>query len=271
MRRAIPLMLTLAAVFALSSASRAQVVVYSQPNEDPDGPYSDGVPGQYWSTRMADNFVLSDPTNRRITRVRWWGSSENMTSEDLSHFTDWVIRFYADSDSLPGAELYNETFPRDATNPVLTGDENSDGGLEYQQHVELSMAVTLYIDEPYWISIGSINVPAGDDGWHWSLNYFPGDDHSAADYFDGSGYQERTEDVAFELEALPAGGCPRPGCEVADIDDDCDVDLTDLAMLLAYYGVMCDPGPCPEDLDGDGDVDLSDLATLLSAYGTDCN
>lgn len=52
---------------------------------------------------------------------------------------------------------------------------------------------------------------------------------------------------------------PIPG----DLDDDGDVDIADLAILLASYGV--DDGG---DLDGDGDTDIADLATLLSNYGS---
>ncbi|MFQ5805652.1 MAG: DUF362 domain-containing protein [Phycisphaerae bacterium] len=54
-----------------------------------------------------------------------------------------------------------------------------------------------------------------------------------------------------------------------DIDGDGDVDLADLAALLAAYG-RCDgqPGYDPAaDLDGDDCVGLSDLAILLAAYG----
>jgi len=47
-----------------------------------------------------------------------------------------------------------------------------------------------------------------------------------------------------------------------DLDGDGDVDLNDLAILLASYGI--DAGG---DIDGDGDTDLSDLAILLSHYG----
>ncbi len=49
---------------------------------------------------------------------------------------------------------------------------------------------------------------------------------------------------------------------LGDLDGDGDVDLSDLAILLASYGI--DDGG---DLDGDGDTDLSDLAILLSNYG----
>ena len=56
---------------------------------------------------------------------------------------------------------------------------------------------------------------------------------------------------------------------LGDLDDDGDVDLADLAALLAAYGTCVgDPGYNPDaDLDGDGCVDLADLAALLSNYG----
>ncbi len=53
-----------------------------------------------------------------------------------------------------------------------------------------------------------------------------------------------------------------PCATLGDLDGDGDVDLNDLALLLASYGT--DAGG---DLDGDGDTDLSDLAILLANYG----
>ncbi len=50
-----------------------------------------------------------------------------------------------------------------------------------------------------------------------------------------------------------------------DLDGDGDVDLSDLAILLASYNT--DAGG---DLDGDGDTDLADLAILLAGYGRSC-
>ncbi len=50
-----------------------------------------------------------------------------------------------------------------------------------------------------------------------------------------------------------------------DVDADGDVDLSDLAALLADFG--CTAIPCSGDADGDGDTDLSDLAVLLGNFG----
>lgn len=59
---------------------------------------------------------------------------------------------------------------------------------------------------------------------------------------------------------------------LGDVDGDNDVDLDDLAGLLASYGACAgdlDFNPAA-DIDGDGCVLLSDLAALLAVYGTDC-
>jgi hypothetical protein len=55
-----------------------------------------------------------------------------------------------------------------------------------------------------------------------------------------------------------------------DLDGDGDLDLTDLAQLLADYGTISGATYEDGDLDGDGDVDLTDLAALLAVYGTTC-
>ena len=57
------------------------------------------------------------------------------------------------------------------------------------------------------------------------------------------------------------------GALVGDLDHDGDVDLADLAQLLAHYGMTGGATYEDGDLDADGDVDLSDLAGLLAHYG----
>jgi hypothetical protein len=55
-----------------------------------------------------------------------------------------------------------------------------------------------------------------------------------------------------------------------DLDGDDDIDLADLAQLLANYGLTTGARYEDGDLDGDGDVDLADLAALLAFYGMIC-
>jgi hypothetical protein len=280
MKRASFLCVTIAAVLGSAVLSPAQVVVYSQPNDDPNGPYSDGVPGQYAGHRIADNFQLTDPVNRRVTTIVWWGGSDYCcNAPDLTNFTDWIVEIYEDDGGLPGDPIYSETFAKEHTNYIPTGNTNGFGGWEYQQTVTLSTPVTLFIDTPYWISIGAVAADPWGDGWLWSRNYFDGDDALAEDWFDGQGYRPRSGDVAFVLYGTTAGGCPRPGnsgkgCTADIAGDDCVVGLADLGQLLAHYGMIT--GAVHDDGDieppgGDGDVDLSDLNELLSQYGDDCS
>ena len=67
-------------------------------------------------------------------------------------------------------------------------------------------------------------------------------------------------------------GCG-PSCDVAggdaDVDDDCDVDLSDLAAVLAEFG-LTGASHSDGDTDFDGDVDLTDLANVLSRFGEIC-
>ncbi len=74
----------------------------------------------------------------------------------------------------------------------------------------------------------------------------------------------------FELAGgFWAGAAEEPFC-FGDLDGDNDVDLADLAQLLANYGTPSGAVYEDGDLDGDGDVDLTDLAGLLGVYGTTC-
>ena len=65
--------------------------------------------------------------------------------------------------------------------------------------------------------------------------------------------------IRFQTASLPG-----------DLDGDGDVDLSDLATLLASYNACAGDAEYDSaaDLDGDGCVDLADLAALLAYYGT---
>ncbi|MBU0618192.1 MAG: hypothetical protein KKI02_10780 [Planctomycetes bacterium] len=280
MTRTLRLSLTFAMFFALASQGQARFVVYSQPNEEPDGLYSDGVEGQWASTRSADNFLLTNPSYRAITELTWWGSSD-LDYVDPTEFISWVVVIYDDVEGLPGPSVYEEEILTENIAFIPTGNYTMNDAPEYEQTAALSNPPTLFIDRSYWISIGAIVADPGWDAWIWSLNYSQGDGLCAQDYFDGAGYGLINNDVAFVLIGEPAGGCPRAGASgrgcTADIDGsgDCQVTLADLAELLGAYGTC--PGDAlynPDaDLADDGNpcINLADLAELLGQYGDDCS
>lgn len=55
-----------------------------------------------------------------------------------------------------------------------------------------------------------------------------------------------------------------------DLDGDRDVDISDLAALLARFGIPGGATASDGDSDADGDVDLSDLSVLLGSFGAPC-
>ena len=69
-------------------------------------------------------------------------------------------------------------------------------------------------------------------------------------------------------------GCPNPGCDDggvdADFNDDCNVNLTDLATLLANFGTATGATNASGDTDANGDVVLTDLANTLARFGNVC-
>jgi len=282
MKRTLHFSLALLLPLVLVTPSRAQFVAYSQPSEEADGFCSSAIPGQYCSVRMADNFHLSHPQYREIVEVTWWGSSDNYEYDDLTNFTHWVIVIYDDLDGLPGSPVYQRQIQKNNIETTLTGEQNMDGGWEFSLTASLAPnAPTLFIDQPYWISIGYIADYADGDTWGWSRNYSQGDGECAIDHFDGQDYQLDAGDLAFELIGEPATGCPRAGASgrgcTADIDgsDDCRVTIADLAELLGTYGACPgDEGYNPDaDLTDDGNpcITIADLAELLGQYGDDCS
>lgn len=65
---------------------------------------------------------------------------------------------------------------------------------------------------------------------------------------------------------VPPVNIPCPG----DLNGDRVVNLADLAIVLANYGLVGGATPTQGDLNGDGNVDLSDLAAMLGLYGATC-
>jgi len=80
-----------------------------------------------------------------------------------------------------------------------------------------------------------------------------------------------TERMWFHVSDIPGFAYVDEGIQCpGDLDGDGDVDLSDLAQLLAHYGTSSGAIYEDGDIDQDGDVDLSDLAALLAVYGQPC-
>ncbi len=121
----------------------------------------------------------------------------------------------------------------------------------------------------------SIFLSRGDGTFHQPVHYGVGANPIGVAAEDLDGDLDRdlvivasdVNSVALLLNQTQAYcGATLPG----DLDGDCLVGLTDLALLLASYGIVDGAVYGDGDLDKDGDVDLVDLAELLGAYGTAC-
>lgn len=84
---------------------------------------------------------------------------------------------------------------------------------------------------------------------------------------DAGGATNEIEPIeTFSLNPVTVTPPPCPG----DINGDRAVDLSDLAGLLAHFGLTGGATLADGDLNGDGNVDLSDLAFQLSNFGLVC-
>ena len=63
--------------------------------------------------------------------------------------------------------------------------------------------------------------------------------------------------------------CESTGC-LGDVNYDGVINISDLAQLLAHYGMTSGASFADGDLDEDEDVDIADLAALLGVYGQSC-
>lgn len=187
--------------------------LYSQTSDrtDQQSFFSDAVPGQFFSQRMADNFTLDGAAS--VTGIAWWGGSQNFQSTDVGNMVSWTVVLYeADGlgnvDGSTAIDLGTYTFGE--SNATATGATLFGGGIEYRHEIAFD-ALDLTAGD-YWLSIGATLEETGGDAWVWSGST-QGDLVNATDFFDGGGFltfNPTFNDLAFEVIGVPAPGAAAP-------------------------------------------------------------
>ena len=191
-------------------------------------------------------------------------------------FLGWLVTFTvtpsfdissADLDGIPGGDFsytyHMRNVPADGhAGPLISADPNTAVSIGAENAFDLFTADPNVIIGPNDFLLPDINTLY--DGTFW---------------FGGTPYAQWHMQLSTGGNA-PPNDCPLPGCGTSDIEPagggDCDVDLTDLAVLLGNFGTTSgatkddgDIEPSPGGVDGD--VDLTDLAVMLGDFGTVCS
>lgn len=135
----------------------------------------------------------------------------------------------------------------------------SDGTFPYAVRLDAGGTAhwrTTKLDEPFGNAFTSA-TPADDGGF----------------FLVGRGYTVLSnEDVLVSrFGPAPRSCIPLERCR-GDADGDCRVGISDLALVLSYFGgdPAGDESPANGDLTLDGAVSLEDLSEILSSFGTQC-
>ena len=126
-----------------------------------------------------------------------------------------------------------------------------------------------------WVNAETVGPAGSQAGGGWYYHEFKVSDFVtltsqiklrfvASDLGSGSIVEAAVDDFRIDdFECIDEHPCP------GDLDGDNDIDIADLAQLLAHYGSQ-NASYEDGDLDEDGDVDIADLAALLAVYNTPC-
>lgn len=201
--------LSLIALVGLTGAANADI--YSQVSDQPSAQsfFSDAVSGQFFSQRMADNFMLDSAAS--ATSIAWWGGSQNFNFADPTNMLSYTVEIYT-SDLAGAPDLANLLLSQtvsigdgnltaSATGAFLFG-----GGNEYAYTLDLGSALALDAGVEYWISVGATLDNTFGDAWVWSGSS-QGDLVNATDFFDGGEYtifDPTFNDLAFAIVPAPS-------------------------------------------------------------------
>lgn len=252
-----------------------------------------GEPTIYDGQRIvADDWCCLD--ERPVTGIHWWGSYWEWDGAEPPgsapthfHVGIWTDVPADDPDNVwdwshPGTMIWESVVERAALNERAVG-------CDYYPFFTVDTCYRYDFAIPgetwfygglggavYWISIAAV-YPGGSGPYEWGWKTREPFYNDAAIWIEDpaspaplAGFLvgqpvEHPPDVYWDMAFVLTTQEPPPG----DLDGDGDVDLSDLAQLLASYGeCVGDPGyDSAADLDDSGCVDLSDLAELLANYG----
>lgn len=178
--------------------------LYSQPNNLPTlgGFYSVGSAGQFFSQRMADDFTIAGGT---VTKLRWWGSSQNFAFPDLTNITGFDVAVYGDAEGIPdaGNVLYHSSPALAGLTITPTGGISIAGAIQYQ--FDLDISPLALAGGKYWFSVGGLLANPFGDTFVWNLSSV-GDGANASFFYPNSGwiaFPESGANMAFEIVPAP--------------------------------------------------------------------
>lgn len=183
------------ALVAATPLSAFSAVLFQQAETSADGYFSDGISSngsQFYSQSIADDFSLAATSN--VTTIKFWGSSENFSTPDLSNVAAFDIVFY-DTSFNPVAQGIQ--IPVGAFTTTATGNVNSLGGNEY----EMDLATNFNLNAgSYYMHVGADLIDPFGDAFVWSNAN--GNTNIAANFMQGGGWQtfQQEPGTAFELD-----------------------------------------------------------------------
>ncbi len=178
------------------AASASANILYSQTTNSLNGYFSDALStngSQFYEQTVADDFTVGAP-GWNVTKIRFWGFSENFIFPDLQNFSDLEVNFM----NPLGSTVVGAIVPLSGFTITPIGTSVA-GGPEYM--FELASNFNLAAGT-WYLNIGSINISPGDDAWVWSTSS-QGDGQIFTNFFDGNGFNPDTANqpnLAFELE-----------------------------------------------------------------------
>ncbi len=196
-----------AAAGAAAPALAGDVSFYAQGPNAADAFASTSDPTAIFAFQAADNFAVAQDT--LITKIHWWGNSDEFNLPGLENFTHFTVRLFADDGGLPGGTVMSQTLTTAQTNPVDTGLTSFAGTDVYRQELEFEAPLFLNAGA-YFISVTASGYIDNQGAiWYWQKGN-GGDGDLVFDNYDGGGWRPfgPAFDTAFELFTVPSPGVP---------------------------------------------------------------